>query len=314
MMRFILAVNIVCLLIFGGVCDAGTWLDSFDDGDLWLQWRFLDADNTEIELYEVTEENGRLVVPVQPGTDLYMSAGEFQGDIEFRALFPVPPIMAEGSVGIVLRQAPWEPGDAQVHIRLDHKPRAENTNFVAGDGVGEDSKSIYTAITSISFQIGRTGSEVVALVTEDEEEPQQLGSSYLIPEGTVEALLQFSAPEGVDPWNAQVEEVTITGEMVEDRSAQAGASGEQVEGRPFVANQAGILANQGFRALRNGQLDQALQLYSQAQSIMPKRYEPFFEYLRDDLAPRIRAEGFDSVLDEQYHPNKETTIREWLGK
>ena len=125
MKRLVVAKVVLFTLIFAPSGLAGTWIDSFEDGTFWSEWSLLDGSNSPVEVLDMTEGNGRLTMPLAAGQRIILSAGQFEGDLELRGQFVIPPFAADGGMGIVLRQSPSEEGNARVYARLSHTPDAQ---------------------------------------------------------------------------------------------------------------------------------------------------------------------------------------------
>jgi len=307
------SLGVILMLLVLPTAFAGTWIDSFDDSDFWEVWTALDGTNNAIPIPPVQEANGRLGVTVEPGSTLYLSAGQFDGDIEFQGQFTVPPLSSKGRLGLLLRPSPAQEGGPVVYARLDHTLAL--AEYAVGNGQGDDTRKTYMAIASFTFQLVRTAGNVVVSVAEDEDALAQIGESFALPEGPVEALLEFAVPEDADTWKVEVEEVFVKGPTVLDMSAQAGGEGEETaakEGKPFKAVEANLRANSGFRFLRDRRMDEALQEYQIAAQLAPKRYNTIYITLKDHILPVYREKGADGIKDIRFKPDS-VTIGEWLG-
>lgn len=310
-----LALTLVLALLLVPVVTAGTWLDRFEDGEIWSEWQvFEGTEKIDLSSSSLEEANGKLILPAQPGQTLTLSAGQFEGDFRVLFRFGLPPITAKGSVGVFLGKAPFAPGTPAVHASLVHSP--DSPEFRAGVAGGPESSTPYMALSSFTIMLWRTGGQVTAFIGEDDDQilsQIQLAEPFSLPEGPVDAFVSLSADAGSEGWKIQIEEASIEGDSVADKrpaaSEQPGT--ESGEGRPFEVNEASRRANNGFRMLQLRRFDEALAEYAIAAQLS-RRFVEIHNTLRDHIIPIARSEGGIEAVRDVPMGVKGVTVGEWL--
>jgi len=305
--------GLLCVFLLAASASAGTWSDDFEDRDVWPEWQVVDEAGSMVEVTDMSEDAGRLNITVEPGMTLYLTAGQFEGDLDFRTKLMIPSLSANGRLGIALRMAPWMDGDPQAYVLLNHVPDGR-TEFLAGDGEIEDARKPYTAINNFTFLLVRTETSVIAYIIEDEEEPEQIGEALTIPEGALEAVVLMSAPQGVEPWQVQIEEVEVTGDSVSDDSPLLVSDEEgEAEGIPYEISEAAIHANMGYQNLRSRLWNEAIAEYQAAAQKNKTRYERIAKKV-ERIAVDAMQGGEGAIRDRKLFPAQEDsiTVGEWL--